>query len=153
MLDASSVRCIADMQRNLDAYGFVFTNLLGYLDGKFKYGKSPAIGCGIAASDEVNEQIRMLYEKVIDLRTKYDALRVESDDLRNDYDRLSHDYDSMRSMLDISVDLGSEDGDMSSFVIRDVFGNIVGDGFASAEDAVEYYDMLYKSGKDIIDFR
>ena len=153
VMDASTARCIADMQRDLDAYGFVFTNLIGYLNGRFGVDgrKAPAIGYGLGASKEVNDRIDMLYGSVTAI-VKRNAECIESerraksdlDFLKRRFDNLSHAYDSMRNMVDISVDLGADDGDMSSYVIHDVFGNIVDSGLCSAEDMIEYYEGVFQ---------
>lgn len=82
VVDSSFAATIAGMQNDLDAYDFVITNILGYLNGKFgPSSKSPAIRKGIAHSENVNFNIDMLYEAAVRLRTDYEKLKA-------DYERL-----------------------------------------------------------------
>lgn len=75
VMDASTARTIADMQRDLDAYGMVFGNLAGYLGGKFGGRFKPALLKDMAATKEVNEQINMLCDMAFDLRDRYEKLK------------------------------------------------------------------------------
>ena len=64
-LSADAVQRIADMQRDLDAYNFATTNIIGFLKGKFGNHK-PAIRKGIAATDEVNDNIDFICSAAFD---------------------------------------------------------------------------------------
>lgn len=77
VVDGGVAKTIADMQRDIDAYRFVYGNLIGYLDGKF--GDSlrfkPAILIGLASSKEVNDEIDMLCNLCFTLGRKYEELK------------------------------------------------------------------------------
>ena len=87
---------IADMQRDLDAYNFVFANLIGYLLGKFGEHRGkiivPAIitSPSIAATEEVAKQISYILDaaikaggKVIELEAKVRELEEELNKYRS----------------------------------------------------------------------
>ena len=73
VMDMSCARTIADMQRDLDAYNFAFTNIIGYLNGKFGGKFMPAMPLHTASKD-VDEQIKAIFDAAVDLRRKYDEL-------------------------------------------------------------------------------
>lgn len=73
---------ILAMQRDLDAYKFAFTNIMGYLDGRFGKGYKPAIMKGIAASDDVDSMIDAICRKAFELRERYE-MEIERNDKRN----------------------------------------------------------------------
>ena len=87
---------IADMQRDLDAYNFVFANLIGYLLGKFGEHKDKIIVPAIiskpsmAATEEVASQISHVLDaanradrKVIELKAKVRELEEELNKYRS----------------------------------------------------------------------
>lgn len=86
VFDASAVSSIAKMQKDLDAYDFAFTNIIGYLNGKFGDRRIPAIRTKIAHTDERNSLIEMIFQAAIDLRTKYEKLKKENDKLKWEYE-------------------------------------------------------------------
>lgn len=70
----SNVEVVIGMQRDLDAYDFAFSNLIGYLRGKFGKNYKPAIMKHIANSEEVDCQIDALFEAAFELRSAYDKI-------------------------------------------------------------------------------
>ena len=77
LLDTSAVKVIADMQRDLDAYHFVFGNLIGYLNGKFMKNYKPAILYGLPASKEVENDITQLCDSAFVLQDEYNKLKLK----------------------------------------------------------------------------
>lgn len=70
----STVEVVIGMQRDLDAYDFAFTNLIGYLHGKFGRTYKPAIIKGMAMSEDVNARIDALCTAAFELRSAYDKI-------------------------------------------------------------------------------
>ncbi len=117
VMDVGAARVIADMQKDLDAYDFIFVNLIGFLKDKFRYGKAPAIGKGLAASAMVNDRISMLYSCTEQLRSDYDSLRRR-------YDGLSARYEELERRYSLSMDIAGGE-DCNCYVFYDLFGNEV----------------------------
>ena len=84
-LSADAVIKIADMQRDLDAYSFVFANLIGYLGGKFGEHDNmlvvPAISQSMAATKEVEKQISHVLDAAFEARRKIIELKAKAREL------------------------------------------------------------------------
>ena len=68
------------MCRDLCAYDFAFSNIIGYLDGRFSDGGSsyrPAILDGIASSESVNDNIRCICKRAFVLVEENERLKRE----------------------------------------------------------------------------
>lgn len=73
-VDASFVKAIVDMQRDLDAYHFAFVNIIGILRGKFCGSFVPAISQDMAASQRVNDEIHDMFLSAKIIREVYEKL-------------------------------------------------------------------------------
>ena len=81
---------ILGMRQDLDAYHFAFINIIGWLDGKFGEGSGrvPALLKSLASSEDVDNEIDVIYRAARDLREKYDSLVIKYNDLNNQFDEL-----------------------------------------------------------------
>lgn len=75
VLDSSAVATIAGMQQDIDAYDFVFANLIEHLNGKFGARRVPAILQDLARTKEINDRIDHLCLSAFRLRNEYEKLK------------------------------------------------------------------------------
>lgn len=66
---------IVAMRQDLDAYHFAFGNIIGYLKGGFGESYKPAILYGIAASEEVEDEVTAICRAAFELREEYEKLK------------------------------------------------------------------------------
>ncbi len=78
VIDSSVASTIANMQKDLDAYDYAFTTIIGHLRGKFGYGHRPAIAKHLAASKDVDERINMMINAAFELRNEYEKLNEKT---------------------------------------------------------------------------
>ena len=86
VLDSSAGATIAGMQQDIDAYDFVFANLIGHLNGKFGARRVPAMLKGLARTKEINDRIDNLCLSAFRLRNEYEKLKKEYEKLKWEYE-------------------------------------------------------------------
>ena len=140
-VDASCVKAIADMQRDLDAYHFAFVNIIGMLKGKFGGSFVPAISQDMAASERVNDEIHDIFLSAKELRKEYEKL-IEGKDNPVLSIRIE-DCDLSVRARNVCKHVGIETlGDLTKLCKTDVFKTrMVGKGTIG-----EFDDLLSKYG-------